>query len=98
MNSRHPFISIETVRVERFSLHMVILINATHIFVNYKVNSKLAFIISQTNYIYHITLQSLINLHKNIISSIITLFKLHIVYDDINITPGIRFILEAMLL
>ena len=51
----------EKLRLERFSLHMVILINATHIFVNYKVNSKLAFIISQTNYIYHITLQSLIN-------------------------------------
>ena len=77
---------------------LICVLAVTHIFVNYKVNSKLAFIISQTNYIYHITLQSLINLHKNIILSIITLFKLHIVYDDINITPGIRFILEAMLL
>ena len=51
-------------QAERFSLPMVILINATHIFVNYKVNSKLVFIISQTNYIYHITLQCLIILHK----------------------------------
>ena len=77
---------------------MVVLINATHIFIKLKVKSKLVFIISQTNYIYHITLQNLINLRKNNILSIITLFKLHIVYGDINITPDIRFILEAMLL
>ena len=77
---------------------MVKLINVTHISIKLKVKSKSIFIISQTTYIYHITLQSLINLHKNNILFIITLFNLHNVYDDINITPDIRLILEATLL